>query len=118
MSRASAAVLFPDGTIKCGMYCGTTDMLWPRLFDTLDEAWETYERTCRDTKQWLSAFYPREPLEVNSGEPVRIFENYGGGYEWGGFATREFVTSELDLMEIEDVTNYDFDSEPAWVVWK
>lgn len=115
MSRASAAVRFEDGTILYAIYCGTSCRLWPRLFPTIDAAWDAYE-AAPTLDQWTSAFLPAETLPQDSGEPVTIYESYGGGTQWQGFATREYVTSERDRFEVEGAV--DCDGDPEWVTWK
>lgn len=98
MSRASASVHFPDGTIRHCLYHGTVDCLWPRLFDTSREAWDAYGTDGGER--------PR----AAAGEPVEIYSDYGDGFWWRGTATRDYVTSELDVTEIEEL----FDGTPDW----
>lgn len=113
MSRASMAVLFPDGSIRYGLYNGTTDAVWPRLFDTSDQAWAAY----RDGEDLYS-----RPQHIPNSLPVRIFENYGGGSEWEGTATIDYITSGLDyfdeILRVCEVTDYELDTEPEWLVWR
>ena len=105
MSRVSAAVRFPDGTIRYTTYSGLVDVLWGRLFPTIDEAWDAYDR-------WDD--FPPAPSE--GGEPVDIFADYDGGWLWRGTATPDYVTSPTMLEHIENPI--DCDKAPDWVVWK
>jgi hypothetical protein len=117
MSRASAAVLFPDGTIRYAIYCGTADQLWPCLFDTTAEAWDAYGQTKADNGAWLKRFFPAADTAGGRGEPVRIFENYGQGMQWVGEATRDFVISELSTFEIDEIQDCGWRGQPEWVRW-
>lgn len=109
MSRASVAVLFPDGEVKFAIYNGTSDVLMPKLFDTNKEPW--------------AAYYSNADLSVpenvphESGEPVIIYCDYGDGSTWHGTATRDYVTSECDFMEIDDYSDCNW-VLPDWVVWR
>lgn len=112
MSRASVAVLFPDNTIRYGIYDGTSDILQPRLFATSREPWDAYYGAVD--------MHPPSGYDASSAATVLIYCDYGGGSEWEGKATRDYVVSECDAMQIpiEAITDYDLDSEPSWVTWQ
>lgn len=119
MSRSRAAVLFPDGTIKYAMYCGTSGVLWARLFDSLDEAWDTYREVHR-TELWLPTFHPDV---VGESQTVQIYVDHGGGTEWAGTATRNRVIGPLEHGCPESgetkvkYIDYEVDTQPTWVNW-
>ena len=111
MSRATALIRFPDGTVKAAMYCGTSDVLWPRLFDDVEEAWDAYRDASSD--DWYATFHPPAPLV--DGEPVEIYSDYGGGHWWRGTATREYAIGPLDTWD--DVPDGELhDGRPQWVI--
>lgn len=80
MSRAGLRVLFPDGTVRCGIYEGTSDIADPWLYDTDEEAWDR-SRTRHDD-------------EVPEGDvfDVVIYSSYGGGFWWEGKAAKNLIT--------------------------
>lgn len=81
MSRATLYVLFPDGTVRYGLYNGSTDMpVCAPLYDHPQDAWDAYDLTVANGS--------------GEGEPVRIATDYGGGGNWDGTATLERVTSD------------------------
>jgi hypothetical protein len=99
MSRATLFVRFPDGTIRYGIYNGTSDIARPPLFDTLDGA-------------WAHRFEDWPDYEEESGEPVDVATNYGGGFSWKGTATKEYLTSGHNIMEVSK-EDYKLDL-PSW----
>jgi len=97
MSSATAAVRFPDGLVRWCMYHGTSDVLIPKLHDTLIAAW--------DDRSWLDG----EPAgEVHA---VDIATNYGNGFHWRGTATREQVIEPLEPWDADCGMT---DGEPEW----
>lgn len=115
MSRATAAVRFQDGTVKWGIYDGTSDILIPRLFDGPDEPWDAYyadRKGLPKVELWPEA--EGEP------EPVTIYSDYGGGWTWESMATRNVVTEGLDPFEyVEDLSSAEYkrprtDGTPEW----
>ena len=42
MSRASAFIRLPDGTMRYALYEGTCDFIWRQTYASMDEAWEQY----------------------------------------------------------------------------
>jgi hypothetical protein len=92
------------------MYCGTTDVAWPALFDTLDAAWDAY----RDTKlpgevDWEWVFHP-EP--IGPAEPVEVYSDYGNGFWWPATATRNRLLTRLNWDEFEEHRHR---GAPDWV---
>lgn len=106
MSSASACVRFEDGTVKWCVYHGTSDILLPGLFDSLDEAWKARD----DGRSWKGT-EDHDPEHVPE-EAVVIYSDYGGGFWWNGVATRRYVVGPLDPYE-GDMT----DGTPEWVRW-
>ena len=82
MSSGTLVVRFADGTFRYGVYHGTSDLAFPRLSATVDEAWNS--RVASDP----------EPSDERP-EPVEVATNYGGGLWWKGEATtRVLVTTD------------------------
>ena len=48
MSRASAYVRLPDGTVRYALYEGTSDTFYRQTYPTLSEAWDRYHNGDRD----------------------------------------------------------------------
>lgn len=105
MSNASAAILFPDGEIRYGIYHGTSDLMYPALFDTIDEAWDNNRTDRMD--------------ERGAGQqqvfPVVIYSDYGGGFYWNGTATRTDIIDGIDGWDDDHPRT---DGHPPWLTWK
>jgi hypothetical protein len=112
LSRASVAVLFPDGEIRYALYQGGCDRLMPRLFVEHHQAWDADNADTRAEHCRLP-----EDVEPGSGEPVTIYCDYGDGSVWQGTATRDYITSELNFLVITDYEDCNFE-QPRWVKWK
>ena len=109
MSSASARVRFPDGEVRHCIYHGTSDTLVPQLFDTSREAWDTARTGWPETGEVSGEVFD-----------VEIYSDYGGGFYWGGQATREFVLSDFTAPFDDDFNPRRIettDGEPEWVVW-
>lgn len=95
MSRASAQVKFPDGTIRYGIYNGTVDVYWPYLFDSSEKAWaawdEYYNSSPMSDRKWDAATM----IERVEGPfyDVEIADDYGGGDSYYGRATKNLIVS-------------------------
>lgn len=93
MSRAGLRVVFPDGTVRCGIYSGTSDLCYPWLYDTDSQAWD-------DNPHWSSGRQPsvRTHDEPPVGEvfPVVIYSDYGGGFWWEGTAARNVIVDGIE----------------------
>ncbi len=76
MSRASGAVRFGDGTILFFLYNGTCDQVWPELFDTSRQSWDSYGENIGKV------------CTCGGAEPVRLTQTYGGGSHWAGTACK------------------------------
>ena len=96
MSRASMWVRFPNGEVRHGIYDGTTDLAYPPVYDTSEEAWAAYKSGEIYRRMDADASQPGE------GESVVVACNYGYGFWWKATATRDFVTSMLDCDERGD----------------
>ena len=106
MSNASAAVRFPDGTIRYGIYHGTSDTMFGALFVSIDEAWEN----SRTARMWDNG---DKSLEVF---PVVIYSDYGSGCYWEGTATKDSIVSGFAYWGDYDdipITN----GRPDWLDW-
>lgn len=93
MSRATAEVKFPDGTIKYGIYNGTVDIFFRPLFNSVDEAWEAwrefYTGECDDSK-WLNNY-------DDTYYDVEIADSYGGGTTYIGRASKTQIVSAINI---------------------
>lgn len=102
MSRASAQVKFPDGTIRHGIYNGTVDVYWPYLFATSEDAWaawdEYYNSKPMSDKKWADAV--RYEQVGGPFYDVEIADSYGGGDGYYGKATKNVIVSQtrVDYM--------------------
>jgi hypothetical protein len=112
MARASVAVLFPDGTIRYGLYIGSSDRLLPRLFATMTEPWDADNASGNRSDHWSLP----DDVAPGSGEPVTIYCDYGDGTTWPGTATRDYITSELFYTDVEGDEDCHF-HPPEWVRW-
>lgn len=77
MSRATLYVQFPDGTVRYGLYDGTSDVACSPLYSSPHAAWDVYD---------LSGSDGEVPDEA---ERVHVASDYGGGFSWVGLATRD-----------------------------
>lgn len=108
MSRASAAVRFPDGTVKFGIYNGTCDVMQPGLFDNPKDPWDAFYAKGKFEGQ-PGACWPAEV--VGEPEDVVIYSDYGGGFYWPGRATRNRIIGPLDW---DGWDGTDREGEPKW----
>lgn len=99
MSRATLYVKFPDGSLRYGLYCGTSDIAWAPLYDTPREAWDAY--------------VPDSAHRMAEDLPVRIATDYGGGFAWSGRATAERLTEGFNPDESSQYT----DGLPSWATY-
>jgi hypothetical protein len=113
VSRATLLVQFPDGTVRCGIYCGTSDVAYGFLVDTVREAWDRYvdHRDDVDHEVWQAAIYPEPEGEM---EDVVVWNDYGGGAWWPAKAARNRVVAPRDIMEIPDADYHS--GKPDWVI--
>jgi hypothetical protein len=103
----SAAVRFPDGSVRYGVYDPTEDSMWPPLFATVDEAHAAWERHGAD------ADGPGIGGDQPSSVEVKIFADSDGGFWWIGEATPSAITLGVTwaglIGSVEDV---EWDDEP------
>lgn len=99
MSRATLYVRFPDGSLRYGLYDGTGGIVWPRLYDTPDEAWEADDYSSQ--------------YKAGAGCFVDVATDYGGGKHWTATATRECVTS----MRFDEDRADESEGLPDWAVY-
>lgn len=103
-----ACALFPGDTVKFTTWNGTSDVLYPRLADTVGGAWE------QRSLPWPP------PVDVDeSVSSVEIFSTYGGGFWWQGEATPTQVVKGISFQQ--DPYRADpcdigavFDGVPRW----
>jgi hypothetical protein len=105
MSRASAAVRFADGTVKFALYNGTADIVVPGLFDTEDEAWDSYGK--RGETSGPASF----PPAMGQPEDAEFFTQYGGGFRFPVKATRNCVIGPLFFDDFADAIT---DGDVEW----
>jgi hypothetical protein len=103
----SAAVRFPDGSVRYGVYDPTEEGMWPPLFPTVEEARAAWERRGADSGE------PGVGSDQPSSVEVRIFVDFDGGFWWVGEATTSAVTVGVTwaglIGSVEDV---EWDDEP------
>jgi hypothetical protein len=102
----SAAVRFPDGSVRYGVYDPTVEGMWPLLFETSAEAQGAWDR--RDTDA-------DEP-STDDGLPVaevKIFTDFDGGFWWIAEATKSAITLGATWAGmIGTVEDLEWDDEP------
>ena len=111
MSSAWAAVRFEDGTVRFCVYSGTSDILLPTLYDSIEAAW-----AARRDESWVEC--PCAEIE-----PVTVWVTYGGGFGWPARACRHRVLhehcepwgSESQSGEVIHPAQEQFRTEPDWV---
>lgn len=107
MSSAFALVRFPDGRVRAGVYHGTSDVLHPWLWDSIEEAWD--HRRPAVMRDW------NEPAEGVTYE-VTVFSDYGGGFYWPARAAWNVVLD--NLMPYENCYKQMVNGRPEWAdVW-
>ncbi len=103
----SAAVRFPDGSVRYGVYDPTEESMWPPLFATIEEARAAWERHGGDAGESDVGSDPFSSVEV------KIFADFDGGFWWIGEATPSAVTLGVTwaglIGSVEDV---EWDDEP------
>jgi hypothetical protein len=103
----SAAVRFPDGSVRYGVYDPTDESMWPPLFATIDEARAAWG------ERGAGAGEPAVSDEQPSSVEVKIFADFDGGFWWIGEATPSVVTLGTTwaglIGSVEDV---EWDDEP------
>lgn len=82
MSRATGYVWDSSGKlVGYAMYCGTSDVMWSRIYPTSEAAWGAYGRTRDDLDAWLEECH----RDCSCGaEPVHGFigTDYGKLHHW------------------------------------
>ena len=103
----SAAVRFPDGSVRYGVYDPTEESMWPPLFDTIEEARSAWKRLGPEVTE------PSLSDDDLSSVEVKIFADFDGGFWWIGEATPLAVTLGVTwaglIGSVEDV---EWDDEP------
>ena len=127
MSSAGAAVLFPDGEIRYGIYHGTSDVMNSALFATIDEAWDSWrDDRQRDRKTWPRVRGLWEDGDATEEWFVTIYSDYGGGFYWAGRATKDNITDGLQPYGMEHPYKPEYSEPPRdmyrgapdWLVWE
>ncbi len=107
MSHASGRVRLWDGVEFWYEYNGTSDVVMPRLYETLDELQANWRRTDDD---------PECQHDPNCDwELAMISSNYGGGFHWPGQVCRKckLIVSPLSW---DDWTMFAADGTPKFEV--
>jgi hypothetical protein len=82
VSRASAYLVTPSGERLGEMiYCGTSDVLYPGVYSTSEEAWRQYRTGERDDWERLDRCTERPPHLDHLAEAY-AYSDYGGGFWW------------------------------------
>lgn len=87
MSSATGQVRFNDGLILYFVYGGTVDEIYPKLFESREEAFNAWGDESLSLKNSITS--------VADSEPVELATNYGGGFNWVGKASR----SAMEITE-------------------
>lgn len=88
MSSAFACVRFPDGSLRWGVYHGTSDTFFPRLYEDPQTAWDEHRASgWPNDDEWAAA----QPLAG----PVEVYSDYGGGRVYAGRATPDVLVFPL-----------------------
>lgn len=84
MSRATGFVWDAAGEqVGWAMYCGTSDVMWSRIYPSMDAAWDGYRQGSADGADWYEVTH----RECTCGaEPTEGFigTDYGGLHHWRG----------------------------------
>jgi hypothetical protein len=103
----SAAVRFPDGSVRYGVYDPTEESMWPPLFASINEAKAAWERRNGGADQ--STVGDERPPSVE----VAIFVDFDDGFWWIGEGTPAEITLGITWAGI--IGTYDdieWDDEP------
>ena len=101
-----AAVRFPDGSVRYGVYDAAEESMWPPLFDTLEEARAAWGQRGAHAGG-------RDADDERSSAEVSIFADHDGGFWWIGEATPAAITLGTTWAGI--IGSYDdieWDDEP------
>lgn len=84
MSRGNLYVVFPDGTVRYGIYNGTADSAHAPLLDSNEFTWAMW----RGVGPWRDSY----GYEIGAGETVIVSSDYGSEHTWIGKATPDYLT--------------------------
>jgi hypothetical protein len=102
----SAAVQFPDGRVRYGVYDPAIESMWPPLFDTSADAQAAWDRRGPDDDQSSTS-------DGRPGVEVKIFTDFDGGFWWIGEATETAITLGATWAGmIGTVEGEEWDDEP------
>jgi len=87
LSNATGQVKFNDGLILFFVYSGTVDAVYPKLFETREQAFNAWGDENLSLKNRVTS--------VVDSETVDMATNYGGGITWIGKASR----SAMEITE-------------------
>lgn len=87
MSNATGQVRFNDGLILFFVYGGTVNAVYPKLFETCEQAFDAWGDENHSFKNRVTSVVDRETVELAT--------NYGGGITWHGIASR----SAMEIIE-------------------
>lgn len=103
MSHSSATFVF-DGVTLYGEYNGTSDVMLPNMYETMDEVEANWRK-----QQWRTCKCGAIPVECLA------HTYYGGGFWWHGtacMACRIFIGPLMPFDE--DVTTFDSSEPPIY----
>ncbi|HXA31955.1 MAG TPA: hypothetical protein VNV87_06820 [Acidimicrobiales bacterium] len=108
----SAAVRFPDGSVRYGVYDPTEETMWPPLFATIDEARVAWTQRGAGGDS-AGGGDGTGGGDQRSSMEVKIFTDFDGGFWWVGEATESRITLGATwaglIGSVEDV---EWDDEP------
>jgi hypothetical protein len=102
-----AAVRFPDGSVRYGVYDPAEESMWPPLFGSPEEAEAAWGQ--RDAHSGGPDAHDEPPSSVE----VKIFADHDGGFWWIGEGTTSAITLGTTWAGI--IGSYDdieWDDEP------
>lgn len=108
MSSGNMWVRFPDGTIQHGIYQGTSDTAYSKLFDTWQDAAKAYRN-----KEPLGSWPPPPDDEAVD---VDVASDYGWGFHWKGKAIKGnlFTCDSGAAGETKGIPDWVPNEEEGW----
>lgn len=97
MSRATLYVKFPDGSLRYGLYNGSSDFAWSELTATPHMAWAG----------------EKDSVEAGPEVPVAIATDYGDGFAWEGTSTKQALVTGV----LADTVPWTDNKLPSWAVY-
>lgn len=104
MSRDILYAHFSDGTIRYGIYDGSSDVAHSSLFASREEAWDWWDAHGADAADAPEITEPEEPVELAT-----------IGWHWTGWASANRITFGAEDFGLSTVGRHD--GLPYWVAY-